>query len=98
VLHEFSDSADGWQPHGVIRDRSGNLYGLTAGGGGLNGGIVYRVAKDGTETILHNFGGTAGNDGANPVATLIEDRNGNFYGTTSAGGAYGYGTVFEITP
>ena len=37
-------------------------------------------------------------DGANPRAGLVQASNGNFYGTTRAGGASGYGTVFEITP
>ena len=46
-----------------------------------------------TLTTLVNFAGT---DGANPYAGLIADANGNLFGTTKNGGAYGYGTVFEI--
>ncbi len=49
-----------------------------------------------TEKILHTF--TGGNDGDEPVSTLIFDLKGNLYGTTPAGGAYGYGTVFELSP
>ena len=37
-------------------------------------------------------------DGYNPEAGLVIDKAGNLYGTTNTGGAYGYGTVFEVTP
>ena len=46
--------------------------------------------------LLHNFNDTG--DGYRPAAGLIPDESGNFYGTTSDGGAYGGGTVFEIMP
>jgi uncharacterized repeat protein (TIGR03803 family) len=47
-----------------------------------------------TEKILHNFG--ADPDGSAPVAGVTLDSYGNLYGTTSEGGTYGYGTVFEL--
>lgn len=49
------------------------------------------------EKILHSFN-TNTADGINPRGNLIFDSSGNLYGTTVAGGAYGYGTVFELTP
>ncbi len=49
-----------------------------------------------TGTILYSF--TGGKDGANPKSRLVLDRNGNLYGTTTAGGANGQGEVFELTP
>ena len=49
-----------------------------------------------TETLLNSFG--RGKDGQYPTAGVIFDAAGNLYGTTSAGGLYGDGTVFEITP
>ncbi len=45
--------------------------------------------------ILYNFSG--GTDGGAPDAGLILDASGNLYGTTQIGGAYGDGTVFELT-
>jgi uncharacterized repeat protein (TIGR03803 family) len=45
-------------------------------------------------TQVHAF---AGADGSIPVAPLVQGSDGNFYGTTSEGGAYGHGTVFRST-
>ena len=50
-----------------------------------------------TETVLHSFGATA-TDGTLPMADLIIDGSGNFYGTTETGGPNNVGTVFKITP
>ena len=50
-----------------------------------------------TLTTLHNFAGPP-NDGAAPSAGLIQATDGNFYGTTTGGGANDDGTVFKITP
>lgn len=58
--------------------------------------MVYKLSKSGKLTLRHSFG--KGNDGASPYAGLIFDASGNLYGTTYEGGAYGGGTVFEITP
>jgi uncharacterized repeat protein (TIGR03803 family) len=96
----------------LIFDRSGNLYGTTAGGGGANeGGTVFELSPnaDGswTETILYSFCALAGCvDGSEPVAGLVFDSAGNLYGTTIAGGQNSCdfsgegtcGTVFELSP
>ena len=50
-----------------------------------------------TENVLHNFNDND-KDGYNPIAGLIFDASGNLYGTTKEGGAFGLGTVFELTP
>ncbi|MFZ0320243.1 MAG: choice-of-anchor tandem repeat GloVer-containing protein [Candidatus Sulfotelmatobacter sp.] len=101
ILYDFQNNeVDGTYPYGnLIFDSSGSLYGTTAGGGANFNGTVYELtpAKAGkwTETILHNFNFT---DGISPNAGVIFDASGNLYGTTLSGGAYGYGTVFEMTP
>jgi uncharacterized repeat protein (TIGR03803 family) len=96
-----SSCADGGSPQaGLITDTSGNLYGTTASGGAyggfLSGGTVFKLTPDGTESVLWSFGN--GSDGQTPLASLIRDTSGNLYGTTFAGGAYGLGTVFKLTP
>jgi uncharacterized repeat protein (TIGR03803 family) len=86
---------------GVVRDEAGNLYGTTIDGGNPQCfcGVVYKLspgaAAEWTYTVLHTF---TGYDGAEPDANLTFDGQGNLYGTTAAGGPYGGGVVFEITP
>lgn len=95
VLHSFAGGADGRIPEaGLVRDKSGNLYGTTYRGGTYDDGTVFKVAPDGTETVLHSFG----LDGYGPLAPLILDGKGNLYGTTFYGGTSGAGVVFKVTP
>jgi uncharacterized repeat protein (TIGR03803 family) len=54
------------------------------------------LASAQTGTVLYSFNGEP--DGYNPTAGLLADPSGNLYGTTSYGGVYGYGTVFELSP
>ena len=99
VLYAFQGGSDGYSPFtNLVRNKSGNLYGVTLGGTGNNCscGTVFRLAPDGTEAVLHTFSG--GSDGADPAAGLLLDNHGNLYGTTANGGANGKGTVFRIAP
>lgn len=103
VLYSFTGHADGSKPVGGLAiDKAGNLYGTTTAGGSSGNGTVFELAVPSetgapwTEEVLHTFG--AGSDGSVPVAGVTRDATGNLYGTTSAGGSYGYGTVFELTP
>jgi uncharacterized repeat protein (TIGR03803 family) len=51
------------------------------------------------ETVLHPFSGAnSDRGGAAPSTSLVFDKVGNLYGTTSTGGAYDAGVVFEVTP
>ncbi len=96
VLYSFTGGADGSSPTmGLIRDSKGNLYGTT-GGGAYGAGVVFKVDKHGTETVLYSF--MSSTDGGYPQSGLIRDTAGNLYGTTEYGGAYSYGTVYELSP
>lgn len=99
VLHSFTGD-DGALPYaGVIRDSSGNLYGTTASGGPAGSGVLYKLDPAGRLTVLHGFRFASG-DGAMPMAGVIRDAAGNFYGTTLAGGASAWdsGTVYKVDP
>jgi uncharacterized repeat protein (TIGR03803 family) len=80
-------------------DAAGNLYGTTYWDGAYASGAVFKLTPSNggwTYTSLHDF--TGGSDGADPISNVVFDANGNLYGTTSYGGAYNYGVVWEITP
>lgn len=96
ILYNFGQTPnDGLNPESsLLRDSAGNLYGTTNAGGTSQLGTVFKLDSAGTETILHNFTGSS--DGANPSAGLVRDSASNFYGTTTFGGAPGYGVIFKI--
>lgn len=105
VLYTFTGGSDGGNPEApLISDESGALYSTTTNGGTYGQGIVFKLAPPAvaggawTETVLYTF--TGGSDGAMPPqgAGLIFDSSGALYGTTYAGGAYGFGTVFKLAP
>jgi uncharacterized repeat protein (TIGR03803 family) len=101
TLHTFL-STDGTNPNGgLIQAADGNLYGTTSYGGTGTGcpfigrcGTVFKITPGGTLTTLHSFRGV---DGGEPLAGLVQATDGNFYGTTFAGGVFGQGTVFKMT-
>ena len=101
VLHIFTGSSDGGSPEAaLIQATDGNFYGTTHFGGlhagSFGGGTIFKMTPDGTVTTLHTF--TNGLDGGFSTAPLIQASDGNFYGTTSAGGEFDQGTVFKMTP
>jgi uncharacterized repeat protein (TIGR03803 family) len=93
------DETDGCGPHaGLVQGTNGDFFGTTSGCGGTNGdgdGTVFKITTSGALTTLQTFDYV---DGSAPTATLAQDTNGTFYGTTALGGPGGYGTVFKITP
>ncbi len=99
TLYSLPPSPSGQFYSGVVFDRAGNIYGATLYDGSLGAGTVYELSPSNggwTGTVIHNFGN--GLDGDFPYASLLIDAAGNLYGTTLQGGAYGDGTVFELSP
>jgi uncharacterized repeat protein (TIGR03803 family) len=92
--------ADGNHPDaGLVQATNGYIYGTTADGGVSGNGTVFKITPGGTLTTLYNFCPTSTCiDGDTPTSGLVQATNGDLYGTTSGGGASGYGTVFKITP
>ena len=108
VFDPYSQSytnADGQNPEaGLTLGPDGNFYGTTSDGGTGGNGTVFQITTNGTLTTLHSFSAViydgaylTNGDGAYPEAALTPGPDGDFYGTTSAGGTGGNGAVFRIT-
>jgi uncharacterized repeat protein (TIGR03803 family) len=98
TLHSFNGT-DGMFPTwtNLIRDKQGNIFGVTLQGGASNFGVVYKLNQKGKFTLLHSFtGGT--NDGCQIYGIPAMDKQGNIYGTAEACGANSYGLVWKVTP
>lgn len=105
TLYSFcsqANCADGASPlRSLVQGINGNFYGTTINGGVhcTNCGTVFEITPQGQFTSLHSFcNPQVCKDGFQPEAGLVLATDGNFYGTTTAGGASGYGTVFKMTP
>jgi len=117
VLHTFTGAPnDGANPFNVtlLPGPFGTFFGTTYYGGSGECwpnhpgfcGIVFAVDSTGHETIIHNFQG-GGEDGLEPWGNMVQDAQGNMYGTTASGGdeagpkcefVFGCGTVFKLSP
>ena len=103
TLYDFCSlgkCADGELPeYSLVQGSDGNFYGVTTQGGSKNEGTVFQVTPSGALTTLYSFCTLAVcADGSAPQAGLVQGTGGNFYGTTTGGGANSKGTVFQITP
>ena len=99
VIYSFQGGTDGRWPYGALTlDQAGNLYGTTYQGGTDGLGTVYELTRSGsgwTKNILHSFQDIP--EGGQPAGGVVLDQYGNLYGSTSAGGAGGGGSVFELS-
>jgi len=109
VLYSFAGApTDGASPAtNLLRDAAGNLYGTTQEGGRDESctlsldpgcGMVFKLAPDGTETMLFSFNGQ---NGDLPYGNLVQDGRGDLYGFTAGGGSTtcgSCGVLFEVGP
>jgi uncharacterized repeat protein (TIGR03803 family) len=98
VLKSFGASpADARNPYAPLLEGSdGALYGTTLSGGVMNQGAIFTLARNGSNyAVLHSFGTRTG-DGRAPLSSLVESRDGSFYGLTYDGGASFRGSFFRF--
>ena len=102
-LYSFSGGADGQEPNdGLLEDASGDLLGVTTGGGTAGYGTIFILTPSTTDptgytkTTLYSFSG--GTDGSRPNYGLTAGSTGNFYGTTTTGGTANAGTIYKLSP
>ena len=113
TIYTFANTADGHTPTPTLAvDAEGDIYGTAQGGAGGEGTVYSLVpsaiVKKGIPVswsfeLLHSFTGSlqaadASADGAMPSGALVVDSTGAVYGTTAAGGAYGFGSVYKLVP
>lgn len=103
VLHRFTGGSGGGAPAaGVVITPGGVLYGATSDGGTSNSGVVFSLTPPRSaggqwkEALLYTF--TGASDGGTPSGRVVFGADGVLYSTTSAGGSFGNGTVFSLTP
>lgn len=101
LLYQFS-GADGWEPMGIAVPRTLDQTTpvlVTSFRGGANGDGAFTALQpnaSGTWTALSTYSFAGKPDGSGPMGPVIEDANGDLYGTTCCGGVYGFGTVYRI--
>jgi len=108
TLYSFcaqNNCPDGASPYaGLVQGTDGNFYGTTYEGGANDYGTVFKITSQGVLTTIYSFcAQTNCSDGSTPYGGLVQATDGNFYGTTLAGGTVstlcplGCGTVFRLT-
>jgi uncharacterized repeat protein (TIGR03803 family) len=97
TLHSFNTADGANVSAALIQATDGNLYGTTREGGAHSGGTVFQITPGGGLTTLYDFCTQADcTDGSAPAAPLVQDTDGNLYGTTSSD-ATGFGTIFRLS-
>ncbi|MFN7994941.1 MAG: choice-of-anchor tandem repeat GloVer-containing protein [Bryobacteraceae bacterium] len=96
TVYNFT-AATGYAPDGqLLQANDGNFYGTASLGGAHGGGVVFKLTPAGIYTVLHSFTALPSTLGSQPMAGLVLGSDGFLYGTTSIGGAGGYGTIFRL--
>ncbi|QMU29621.1 choice-of-anchor tandem repeat GloVer-containing protein [Adhaeribacter radiodurans] len=96
VLRSFNKNTDGGFPYdGLVQGTDGSFYGLTSEGGNYNSGTIYRITAGGSFKVLYHFNSSV--EGSGPAGSLIQGKDGSFYGTAKYGGPNRGGTIFKIT-
>lgn len=103
TIYTFEGGKDANTPAARLLIRNRRLYGTSIVGGRHGGGTVFKIKANGREEVLHSFCSEPGcSDGQFPSASLLQDADGNLYGTARYGGAHSTqnrgGVIFKMAP
>lgn len=99
TIYNFGGGSDGSNPYsGVTSDSAGNFYGSAATGGTFQCGVIFELSPSGPDQWIQNALYEFADDGCEPWGGLTFDTAGSLYGTTSGGGTWGIGMVFQLVP
>jgi uncharacterized repeat protein (TIGR03803 family) len=98
VIHSFSGPDGSGPSAGLTMDAAGNLYGTASQGGTHNQGAVFKLTHKSSGWIFTPLYSFSGPDGSYPSSRVMIGPDGTLYGTTTYGGAAGYGAVFRLQP
>ena len=94
VLHSFVAETEGSTPNGAfVKGNDNNLYATTSSDGTYTFGTAFKMTTAGVVTTLIKFNESG--KGNVPMESLVKGTDSAYYGTTSAGGTYNYGTIFK---
>jgi uncharacterized repeat protein (TIGR03803 family) len=97
VIYSFDTPSDGLQPVSTLTfDASGNLLGVAGSGGAHNFGTIFKLTEGGLGWSISNIFDF--DDTLYGAGDLLRDSDGNFFGAAGAGGEFGHGAVFELSP
>jgi len=97
TLHVFQQDTEGGDPGPLLRDRSGNLFGVTGEGASGNGGTIWELSPSGSGwvfKVLYTFPWPT--EEFTGPSQLVMGADGTFFGVNNGGGAHGYGSVFRL--
>jgi uncharacterized repeat protein (TIGR03803 family) len=89
---------DGASPVAVTFDRAGNIFGTTIAGGKHREGTIFEITTTGAYRKIYDFCSLANCADGLGAGALVLGKDGNFYGTTAAGGENQAGSAFMVTP
>lgn len=96
IVHSFDGPSGSYPIGGLVEGADGNFYGTTTAGGSTNAGVIYRITPSGGYSVMVDWDGKHTQNGYQAFAGLIAGADGNLYGATIWGGAFGDGVIFSM--
>ena len=97
TIFSFQQTNGSTPSDALVASTNGELYGTTYSGGASDIGTLFKITTGGELTKLYDFNNSVSGPGNHPSGSLVMSADGQIYGATSAGGSFGYGSIFRAT-